>query len=45
MTCAVEGEVACGSSGGSLTLHVTERVMSVLGTGQDGSGSWDESLL
>ena len=43
MTCAVEGESDCDSCSGSLTLHATERVMSVLGTGEDESESRDEA--
>ena len=39
MTCAVEGEGDCDSPNGSLTLHVIERVRSVVGTRQDESGS------
>ena len=39
VTCAVEGESDCDSSNGSLTLHVIERVRSVVGTRQDESGS------
>ena len=45
MTCAVEGERAGDSSNGSLTLHVIGRVRSVLGTGQDESGSRGEAFL